>query len=279
MFDLAPRHASADGFTMIEMVVAMVIASIVLMAAGRVVLDSLHGTSKATNNRTAQQTAVAALEQFAKDIRQAQSPDRSIKRVGNPESLRDQILLNNVPAGHYPWDITRANDLNLWFVSDVVPEGPGVLPEPECVGWYVDTSVTPHELHRFVRTPGLNSWKACGPPATGGDDNVMAVFASSTGNVSSFVPTVFSYDRYYNRFPNSKPIDPSDCEAPVRPPIINQSTGAFYNWRDRNSIRAVRLDLRTAVDRGDVAESKLLVTADIETRLSHDYLFGMGCSF
>ena len=180
-----------DGaFTLVEMIVAMVVLSIVLAAGAMMIVNGFASTGKSINERRAIQESNRTLSSFESAIRATKSPDRDESIITDTQAL-SKALLN--PSGQVtgsrtpngpklvldPNDIVYADSARLVVRADVLTR-PGV----ECVEFLVRTSGANKTLVRNV-WPGapLGSPPAACPAA--GTAAVSETLISTVGNTGS----------------------------------------------------------------------------------------------
>ncbi len=149
-------HEQRDpGFTLVELVVAMVLLSIVLVVAGTVIFNGFAGSNKSINERRAIQQAKRTMSSLEATIRATKSPDRDEAIIPDTNTLSSALLSETPPtvqgrrSATGPQvtldvdDILYADSSRLVVRSDVLPQ-PGV----ECVEYLVQTTGSDRKLIR-----------------------------------------------------------------------------------------------------------------------------------
>ncbi len=139
--DIRSCRRDDSGFSLAELIVAMVLTGIFLAIVGTVVIDAMQNARDSSAERRAIVDAANAGQQMGDDLRKSRSPDR--EAIDDPEVLR-QMLMNpdtytpptQVVDGQTveidPRDIVYASGTRVEFRSDVLPAA-GV----ECVAYWV----------------------------------------------------------------------------------------------------------------------------------------------
>lgn len=266
------RTRTEDGFTLMELIVAMLLLVLVMGGLVYAVTQFSRSNGKAMNDRAAQRQALDALEQLRSDVRAARSPGLDSWDYRR-EALRDIVRFPNDPQVQQQWgnvqlegcgttgafecirDVTFADGRQVWFRADVRTELAGI----ECVGYVV----TATRLTRYVSA----NWRACGP-GTGGAMKVLVearqLPASPFRYVLTWNPTMV----------RNEPADPAGCVAQSRASVAGI---------ERNYISAIDLDL-TGVgvvrsERATATNAGVRTSAQITGRTGGDYAFAVGCSY
>lgn len=155
------------GFTLVEVIVAMILLSIVLVVAASVIVNGFAGSSKSLNERRAIQQVDRTMTSLDSALRSAKSSDRDEAIVPDAGSLSSALLAGAPLSGRRTAggpqvtldvnDILYADGTRIIVRSDVLPR-PGV----ECVEYEVRVTGTNRSLIR-------NVWYAAaagGPPVT-----------------------------------------------------------------------------------------------------------------
>jgi prepilin-type N-terminal cleavage/methylation domain-containing protein len=180
------RRAQQHGFTLIEVIVAMVILAIVLSVGGMMIVNGFAGTSKSINERRAIQEANRTMSSFESAIRSTKSPDRDETIISDTQALSQSLLAGKQVTGRRtpggpelvldPNDIVYADASRLVVRADVLPRS-GV----ECVEFLVKPAGTKTSLVRNVwnGNPAGSAPAAC--PAAGAPA-VTETLISTVGN-------------------------------------------------------------------------------------------------
>ncbi len=143
-----------SAFTLIEMLIAMVLVSGLLVIASTLLVRSFGESGRSQQERKAMQSVRDTTAKFGNDLRVARAPDRNPAYVGNGNELgsallADQELQLKLPGGTTQTldvrDVVEATSRSFAFRADVNPAA-GV----ECVRYAVDEVGGP--FVREVRT-------------------------------------------------------------------------------------------------------------------------------
>jgi type II secretory pathway pseudopilin PulG len=150
----ASRAAAQAGFTLIELVVAGVLAAVVIGIIGSILMKSLSGSQDAAATVRSNATAAEAAERFGADVRAARSHGRDGSAIIDRISLRSAIQGDTDIVDHdgnlIDWrDIAVANASQLVLQADVIDEAAGAA-RPECIEWRIEGTSTWH-VRRIVR--------------------------------------------------------------------------------------------------------------------------------
>jgi prepilin-type N-terminal cleavage/methylation domain-containing protein len=168
---------SDAGFTLIEMIVAMVLVAGLLATVSTMLVKSFGESDRAQAERTVADSTRRTFESFSNDIRSAQTPDRNPAYVGNAEDLGDALLQPTTTklSMQMPGqpgvttldvrDVVEATNSSFAFRSDAVPAIPGV----ECVRYWVQPTT-----RSFVRSV-LRYQPAAAPGAFGTCDTTNPI--------------------------------------------------------------------------------------------------------
>jgi prepilin-type N-terminal cleavage/methylation domain-containing protein len=245
-----------DGFTMIELLVAMVLLCLFLAMAGQMLMGWWGSSHQAADSAVAQTNAADALNALSKDIHSAQAPARDGAEL-TPDDLQDALLRGNAQTPDL-MDVLVATPEELDLRVDALVQDSGP-PQVECVRYYRDP--TTHDFHRAIYA----SWQSCSANLV--EDDVL-LKAPPSGVADT---PIFSYDLQYNPV-NSSPLDPSNCTTQT----VTTATGLQLNY-----IATVHVDLDSFVAEGSTYAGNVRARDQfgIETRFSHDYRYAMGCAF
>lgn len=196
MFPLRPhardlRAIAQSGFTMIEMIVACVLASIVIGLVGTIVMKSLDGGRDAAATARSTANAAEAAERFGSDVRAARSHGRDgsavIDRISLANAIEHDINLTDHDGHEIDWrDINVASAGQLVLQADVIDE-PSAL--PECIEWRVEGTTTWH-VRRVVRPYSL---RCSGGGAALEDDRITTPTSARPRPGTSGTPPLFAY--------------------------------------------------------------------------------------
>ena len=259
----ADRRGSERGFTLVELIVAMVLLGIVGVLIVQGVMGGLGGYQKSKSQSDGMAQAAEAADRFGTDMRVARSAGRSGPIIA-PSDLQDAIdtngTLTDVATGDdLDWrDITEATPTSITFQADVIDEA-GVGARPECVSWFVATPPKGWMLVREVRsyTP------QCDPKgALLEDDSLTQPNASSPAPGTGTTPGIFTYVV-------SRTVG-ANCDSVALPGTPTPM--------QRNRIVSVRLNFRSlAQQRAQASNAALHDEVSIRSRTASDYQFALRC--
>ncbi len=273
------RWSSCPGFTMIELLVAITLFSIVIGIVVQALSTGLQGTSKATVVRDAQEYALRTTEALQADVRSLRAHDRNAMSIREPQSLQGWVQ-HGEPQLHAatrrPLDLVEvhaATPTRFAFRADVSQRLSPVPGQAECVTYDLTTTGQGTELARYVSGYG----GAC--PSTTGERTVLIPRRPRPAWLEDGAGPGFEYDLMcsvntcpgFAAFPLKTPGDTNHC-AVRRASTV---TGTARNW-----IVAVGFRFSAPASRGgstQEAVSEASSVASIRTRLQHDYLFALGC--
>lgn len=143
----APRIGSQDGFTLVELIVAMVLVAGLLAVVSSVLMKTFAESGRSRQERKVVEDVRKTFDTFANDIRKAKTPDRDPQYVGNAGELSEALLQPEdhtkrlsiiLPGQSSPTtldvrDVVEATATSFAFRTDAVPGG-GV----ECVRYWVN---------------------------------------------------------------------------------------------------------------------------------------------
>lgn len=267
-----PRSRDEGGFTLIELIVALVLLGIVFAGIVYAVTQMSRSNGRAMNDRAAQRQALDALEQLRIDLRAARSPGLDAWDQRR-EALRDIIRFSTMPVVRQQWshlrldgcsgvdvfecmrDVTFSSGTNLWFRADVRADLAGV----ECIGYSAANG-------RLVRTVSTN-WRQCGP-GSGGATTVLLESRQLPANPFRYVMT------WNPTMVRNTLADPADCRVDTRGSV----QGAEQNFitavdADFTGTQSIRTERGTAVNAG------VRTGVQITGRTGGDYAFALGCSW
>jgi prepilin-type N-terminal cleavage/methylation domain-containing protein len=188
------RAIAQSGFTLIEMVVACVLAAMVIGIVGTVVMKALDGGRDAAATNRANANAAEAAERFGADVRAARSHGRDgsavIDRISLANAIKNDINLVDTDGVEIDWrDINVATADNLVLQADVIDET--TTSSPECIEWRIEGTSTWY-VRRIVRPYTL---RCTGGGAALEDDRITAPIAASIKPRpgSGGAPALFAY--------------------------------------------------------------------------------------
>lgn len=254
---MTDRHAES-GFTLIELIVAMVLGLIVLALIFGVVLDMFGASERSGFRAKAQRSAVNASEMLTSDLRAMRAPQREPRFTGSSDNLRNLILFNENPTNILVHDIVGATPTRLVFYAEVF----NTSANSECITWEVLASGA---LQRSVRRFSAGCTAATVPLQ---QSLVMPKPEVARASALAAVPNPFRYRRLVQPTPANPNV--SACTTPI-------STNLVTNLQ-RDQVVGIDLDLRSfvmgKVGRGD---QQLMTSAAIPGRQSQEYHYAIGC--
>ncbi|MCW2922444.1 MAG: hypothetical protein JWL76_2318 [Thermoleophilia bacterium] len=294
------------GFTLIELVVAMILAAIVLGTVMLALTGMFSGAADRSVDRKATARAADVLERFERDVRSAESPERlnapiirdemrAISLWGvskSPSGMVSGIAWNNpCPAGPARakdycvfQDITVSNANQLWFRADVDATNNG----HECVSWAINPDGS---LQRTVTVNHLACYLGSARGATLSNETVLSPPATATLGNSQGRSASFGFLVRFNRqgMPQASyngpskyntMIDPANCQTFTYFPLTTNLTDMR-----RGFITNVTLDLSAWTTGGDAAgttqknsaRQRLTTSATITSRANDDFAYATGC--
>ncbi|MCW2956880.1 MAG: hypothetical protein JWO69_1749 [Thermoleophilia bacterium] len=292
---------SERGFTMIELLVAMVLSTVVFGVAALVASSLFVGTSHSNAGRVSSKRASTVLERFDRDVRYAQSPD-VVDRPRAGDDLREMLLWGQsrdatgrivrtspdecnasaqVALRDFCQfeDITRATATELWVRSDVrnaTVADDGV----ECVRWEIRSGALWRTVHRprptlDCRRIGSTSYLG----AVVEDEELLpAPPTSTTGNVerrAASLGYLVSWNPGAGARTSGSIVDPTSCST-QQTDYATAPTG-----RQRTFIVTVTLDLaaNARASHGAAGRSRYAVSASLLGRSNDDYVRAAGCAY
>jgi len=247
---------SRDGFTLVEVLIAMVLMAVVFALGSSFLTRSVASSSEANGDSRARAKALEASERFATDVRSARATGRDGTVVVGTNALiravRDDGNLYDTSGTVLDWrDVAVALPTRLVLQSDVV-DTPG-FERPECITWEV---IAPSSASWYLQRT-VRSW------TTRCVTNGAQLERTRLSDIVTGAPPtrMFSYD-------------------------IARSAGTYCTTvgsiapssSDRNRIVAVSMDYGGIVANGNKAS--ITGTANkitLRARLGADYQDAMGC--
>jgi prepilin-type N-terminal cleavage/methylation domain-containing protein len=249
---------SESGFTLIELVVALVLGLVVLVMLLGAITDMFGASERSANRSKAQRATVAAAEQLTDDLRSMRAPQREPLHTGSADNLRNLLLFEQNRAGLEIHDLLVATPTRITFFSETVNARAGV----ECVTWEV---LADGSMQRTVRasTPG------CGAPgAILHQSLVMPAPERARASAAVVIPDPFSYRTLEQ--PARVNVDPSSC--------TNQTRTTLATDLQRDQVVGIDMDLRSFVaSRSGRGDQELVTSVSITSRQSQEYRFAIGC--
>ncbi|MCW2961290.1 MAG: hypothetical protein JWM25_1105 [Thermoleophilia bacterium] len=301
MLSIAETRSGESAFTLIELLIALVLAGVVFGVGGLLVTSIFLGSSQSRAERRSGQQASTVLERFERDVRYAQSPD-VLDHPRSGDDLRGLLLWgkSRTPAGQLVElvpdqcsssvavaqsdfcrfeDITVATSTDLWVRSDVrnaTAADDGV----ECVRWEVRDRALWRTVHRAGPEPDC---RRIGGSVRAGQQveserMLGAPITQDTGNTERRAASL-GYLIVWNPIAAAAPVgsivDPTTCQTRQ----TNYTAGP--SGRERSFVTTITLDLAatTTASQGTAARSRYAVSASLQGRANDDYVRAAGCAY
>ncbi|MCW2927685.1 MAG: hypothetical protein JWM86_1653 [Thermoleophilia bacterium] len=268
-------HTSERAVTLIELVVAMILMTMVVGGIVYAVTQLSSGNASMGAQRAAQRDAVEAMEQLRHDVNVARSPAlelyddrrevlRSVIAFGDDEGATGDSGPSRDACGgdtgaayiECIQTFTTAAPNQMWFRANV----DAADSTAECVGYVVAGS----SLTRYVS----NNWRRCGPNSVGGA--VATQLIKGERSARGTRANAFAYT--LRRNPALQPrgyVDPTTCATTQAANATNQ----------RAYIASVEIDLRILTRQGkELTEGGLRTSVPVSSHTAGDYSFAVGCS-
>lgn len=253
------HDAGEAGFTLIEVIVALVLTLLVLAFILGAVIDVFSSSNRSSANARSQKATVAAVEQLTTDLRAARAPERAPRYVGSPDGLRDVLLRGASPALNTQ-DLLEARSNRLLFYAESI----STSPREECILWEVRADGA---LQRTVHAYSSR----CAPLGAVLQRTELMPARSAGAAASTGAATPFSYRMLVQPNPLDPDLDPSACTTPA--PRANLATAL-----ERNQVVGVDLNLRSfVIHREGRGDQELLSSVSLASRQGMDYRYGIGC--
>lgn len=275
------RGAHEGGFTLIEVLVAMMLLMVVVGGVVFSVAQLGRGNSSLAANRGAQRDALEAMEQMRHDIAASRSP--ALEQFNDRrEVLRDLMYFRSdsqAPSSDDParalcggarrvpyieclQGITWATPTSIWFRADI----DNVDPAPaDCVGYVVSGTT----LRRYQS----NRWRDCRPALMSSSTTRQTTLLEASQLRSLGTQGIFSYTMRYH--PSMRPnvvSSPTGCRTFTR-------SGRQVSSFERSFINAINVDLGgVATNRRDVALAGLATSSAVTAHVAGDYAYASGCA-
>jgi prepilin-type N-terminal cleavage/methylation domain-containing protein len=259
------------GFTLIELVVGLVLATIVMALLVGAIIDMFGSSERSAMDNKAQRAAALAADTLTSDLRAMRAPEREPRFTGSPDSLRTMLLDGDNPNGYEIHDLLVASPTQVMFYAELINTAGNTT--VECVTWFVRPA--DQALIREVR-----AWSAnCGgvTPTRGGggavlqQQEIMPAPERDRASAAAKVPEPFRYRLQQVADPADP--DPTTCTTPA------PTAGPLASALRRDQVTNVLMDLRSFVA-GRVAsgDQQLQSSATITARQSMEYRYAIGCA-
>ena len=252
--------AAEAAFTLIELMVAMIVLSLVVGIAGYGVISSLESTNEAGSTGKGRAMANEAAERLGAEVRAARSRGRDGTGVVDIADLRRAVRTNgtlyDINGTALDWrDLAIATPNALTFQADIVDEAGASI--PECVTWSAPPTRS-WSLTRTVRryTPGCTT---AGAVLESDEVTERTSVRPAPGTAGS--PPLFTYVVARSAVGGCSGIPTS---APTA--------------ADRNRVVAIKINFTSLVERRANASAQDLQTeVSLRSRSGSDYQYAMGC--
>lgn len=288
------------GFTLVELVVVMAIATVVFGLTGGIVMSMVGSSSQSNTTRESARRATTVLERFEQDVRFAQSPD-VVERPRAGDDLRNMLLwgVSRTPAGAITTtkpdecntsvttalrdfcsyeDLTVATSKSLWMRSDV-RSSTAADNGTECVRWELRSGALWRTVYREGPAPDCRLIGGVAHTGTRVEDVRMLDAPPGQLGRGDGDAGAFGYMVVYNPVAASRPsgtiVTPAGCDT-MQPAI-----GAPLVGVQRTFVATVTLDLSSVVvgAQQTAARNRYAVSASILGRATDDYARAAGCAY
>lgn len=266
---VSARTSGEDGFTLIELVVAMVLAGLVMALLVGAIIDMFGSSERSAMDNKAQRAASLAADTLTSDLRAMRAPQREPRFTGSPDSLRSMLLDGDNPNGYEIHDLLIASPTQVMFYAELI-NTPGNT-TAECVTWFVrpaDLALI-REVHAGTRNCAGATPTRGGGGAVLQQQEIMPAPERARASAAAKVPQPFRYRM--QRVANPADPDPSTCTTPAPTP-------GPLGTLQRDQVTNVLMDLRSFVA-GRVAsgDQQLQSSATVTARQSMEYRYAIGC--
>ena len=307
------RPLREAGFTMIELLVAMVLFGIVAAIAIQPMLDGVAGTSAGIARSESTRVSNNAADLFRSDISAALSRDRDPRRMR--DATKRKRAVTRVPfyydADNSNWlepldvrDIAIAERNRIRFEANVIDEA--ISPGSECVEWrstVVAARLTvtrqvfrdPHFCNARIANVAASlpagrigdaSFRSVTAPETQRFD-VLNATRNQTVNTGGQVTTIISNAPIGDATADlleftydwlTPPGGAAGCTVRTVPAVDTTAAPPFNPYIDPNRILAVRFRFGAIIQRrGESARTTAQTIVPIESRTSSNYREMLGC--
>jgi prepilin-type N-terminal cleavage/methylation domain-containing protein len=261
-----PRAKGHAGFTLIELVVAMVLLSLVVAMVGTVIIKALSGSSTSRAGALSDAAVARTVEALQNDIARAVTQHRDEGR------LRDPMEFANAVRSNQPAHSSNPADNNLLLdIDEVVLATPTELrlranvansAGYECVTWSATTTAGTFRLIRRV----ASATSMCGTAGLG-----EKTFLSAPAGLKGVVTSPFSFEMLCNRT-----LCAGSEASPAQPCRPWQRTTAVPAGQ-RRWVVAINARFRAGSAEGGGSAADGTVSTAIRSRDTEQYRTALGC--
>lgn len=260
---VSSRPTHEYGFTMIEMIIAMVLLSIAMGLVGSALVNALSGSSVSTSGAIADSEIAKVTARFQDDLAVAETDDRAANLV-REQLVLDNALRNDADASSDDpnssntnvdlEDIVVATPTMVQFKAEVVRATPGA----ECVTWEAKTAGSAYMIVRTVGNAGC----------AGGTAEVVAKGRSDS---SGIVLEPFSYDLRCHRT-----LCVGSGATSASTPCAAWNATSVTGRRDLRRIVAIRAKFTTNQGK-NATDGHSGALMNIRSRQTHQWTTALGC--
>lgn len=272
-----PNSAHTDGFTVIELMVAIGLGLVVVALAVTAISRGLNGQRAAAEQHKAQQAAAEALDVFSDDVRTAVAPNRLITSAeetpaglaglsvpkGTRDALKQLLLHPDAGVRDQYRDIKVATSSTVIFRSNVVSRNSadGTMDNAsECVRWQITDGF-------MVRTIWPSTSVCPGSASDAIESRRMFRVHPQLGN------TAFHYtiQRKFGSDANAT------CESRIATDGVALGARDAYGYYQIDRISGIGVNFVAAGAAGEGSGESDMFT--LRGRQTADYLFAIGCGY
>lgn len=286
---------SEDGFTLIEVLVACLILSIVLILLFATILDLFRSGDRSRQRAKAQRNVTMMSERLGSDIRSMRSPNRNPRDEYGLEMMRENFTISDQNLEIH--DIIVADPDRLIFFAELDSVGEaGLGTDLECVEWYLEED---QSVHRRVYPYSRN----CIDAVEHKDNYKLVELVVEKPDVQNATDkdfhSIFSY--YVTEVPKGAPL--GECveshieqvaplggaevgpgvDAQTQQDLLDSNTkqvvvpGLGPQQVDR--VAAIELDLRSLISlKGARGEARYTQKISISSRQQFEFRYAIGCA-
>lgn len=255
------REHGEHGFTVLELVIAMVLLAVVLGLASAAFMGGLGGSASTGLSERATTQFRQMTSMLEQDTRAARAPGRDVDVLRDRDAFAAQIRTgrSTLPRSLDVMDVRVATPTQLQLIGDVISiPGNATWGGAECVTWQLVTGAS-WSVRRTV-SPDEAGCSAAGA--------LTSTWIQSTQVATGAVPTrLFSYVLGCDA---AACAGGGGCQG-SRP--VGSATGVARGW-----VTQVRIDLDALVKSGKAtAREQLTTDVTLRNRMSDDYQYALGC--